>query len=396
MDYHSTRNPPLRKLVDEVRSKRLAFREVVFMGTFDSPVAVVLENFLFAPAPHLRSLDLVVHGGCVVGNGDPNSQHAGTNSVATPNLTSVRLVGVSIPWNAAILRGLRSLSLIHLCRSRPKGKAPTLGEIAEILQGCPDLEHLTLRTNLWGLSLRPTCDILQCIQYPQTATLSVRIDYLEDDWQADLGVIISQLPQNWITAPIQLKADLPRMTLSAKNLELIIPSPNEEGENTGSRIAYKELFSSLGAPILATITSLHIDTLASQNSTAILTATNELFPNLTKLSISPYQRLKSKKPWHVVLEKVVQSTEEINGPVCLCPNLTSLELTATNHDCPDLLSILQLIRIRSSDIKFKGKGVKKSPITLIVMNIDSSKLSSEQLGLLNELKGEVADVRCAK
>ncbi|KAG8903146.1 hypothetical protein FRC00_000290 [Tulasnella sp. 408] len=133
---------------------------------------------------------------------------------------------------------------------------------------------------------------------------------------------------------------------------------------------------------------------ASQNSTAILMAANDLFPNLAKLSISPYQRLKSKKPWHMVLEKVVQSTEEVNRMAFLCPNLTSLEITTTDGDCPDILSILQLVRTRSSDKKSKGKRVEKSPITAISMNLDSGKLSSEQLTLLNELKGLVANVHC--
>ncbi|KIO30427.1 hypothetical protein M407DRAFT_242198 [Tulasnella calospora MUT 4182] len=72
----------------------------------------------------------------------------------------------------------------------------------------------------------------------------------------------------------------------------------------------------------------------------------------------------------------------------------SLEIFTTNGDCPDLLSILQLVRTRSSDKKFKGKQVEKSPVTSICLNIDSGKLCSEQRDVLNELKGEVTDVRC--
>lgn len=253
-----------------------------------------------------------------------------------------------------------------------------------------------MNIKLSGRALRPTCDLLQFIQYPETATLAVRVDYLEDDWQVDLSVILSQLTQHWISVPIHLKVDGSRVTLLATNFQFSIPIPNEEGDYTRPQIPFKELFSRLGAPTLVAITSLRMDSPASQNSAPLLTAANELFPNLTKLSIPYYQRLKSKKPWHVVLEKVVQSTEEINQPVFLCPKLMSLEFTATDRNRPDLLSILQLVRIRTSDRKFKGKQVKKSPITSIRMNIDSGKLSSEELGVLNELKSEVTDIRCTK
>ncbi|KAG8896783.1 hypothetical protein FRC00_005280, partial [Tulasnella sp. 408] len=414
MDDNSSINPPSRKFLEVVQSKRLAFRDVVYIGPGNPLVEKFFEDCLFAPAPHLQSLDLdlVVSSGCAIRNRDTNSQHAQMDSGVTSNLTSVRLVGVSIPWNTTILRGLRMLCLEYLNRFCPKSNAPTLRELVEILQRCPDLQYLKLYSvafrpddrqetstrifltrlmsiKLSGRSLRPTCDILQCIQYPETATLAVWVEDLEDDWQVDLSVILSQLAQHWIGIPIHLKVDGPRVTLSAKNFQVGIPIPNEEGENTGPRIAFKELFSRLGAPTLAAITSLRMDSPASQNSIPILTAANELFPNLTKLSIPSYQRLKSKKPWHVVLEKVVQSTEEINRPVFLCPKLTSLEFTASNRDRPDIFSILQLVRIRTSDRKFKGKQVKKSPITSIHMNIDSGKLSSEQLGFLDELKSEV-------
>ncbi|KAG8914417.1 hypothetical protein FRC00_013824 [Tulasnella sp. 408] len=410
MDYTSSRNPPSRKLLEDVWAKRLAFREVVYVGSDGPLVKQAFENLLFAPAPHLQSVDLVVYGGCAIRSGHTNSEHAEMDSVATSNLTSVRLLGVSIPWNAAFLRGLRSLSLEFLGRSNSNARAPTLRELVKILESCPDLQYLTLRSvtccpddlqeaptgislnrlmslHLSGPSLQPTCNILQCIQYPKTTTLSVRVENLGDGWQVELAVILSQLTQNWITTPIHLKVDGPRVTLSAKNFRFGIPSPNEERENTGSRIAFRELFSSLGAPTLAAITSLLMDPPACQNSTPILTAANEFFPNFNKLLIPSYQRLKSKKPWHVVLEKVVQSTDENNGPVCLCPKLTSLEFTAT--DRPDLLSILQLVRTRTSDRKFKGKRVTKSPITSIHMNIDSGKLPSEEL---SELQGEVTDL----
>lgn len=215
---------------------------------------------------------------------------------------------------------------------------------------------------------------------------------LDEGWQVDIGVVLSQLTQNQIIAPLHLKIIRSRLTISAINYEIDIPSPNEE--SAGSRITYKDLLSNLDPLTLAAVTSLHMGASASQNSTAILMAANDLFPNLTKLSISPYQRLKSKKPWHVVLEKVVQNAEEVNRLTFLCPKLTFLEIATTDGDCPDLLSILRLVRTRSSDKKSKGKRVEKSPITAISMNLDSGKLSSEQLSLLNELEGEVANVHC--
>ncbi|KAG8935206.1 hypothetical protein FRC01_005462 [Tulasnella sp. 417] len=416
-DDDSANYPPSRKLLEDVGSQRLALREVVYIG-FDSPLVVnMFEALLFAPAPRLRSLDFLVYGGCTIRAGDSKSQDAQINSVATPNLTSLSLSGVSIPWSAAVLRGLRSLTLESLGGSR--SKSPTLRELSVILQGCPDLQYLTLRLvdfcqddrqevpittplnglmkiNLWGRSVRPTCDILQHIQYPRTATLSIMIERLvsEDSWQVDLGVVLSRVTQIWIAAPIHVEVDRPRLKLSATNFRFNISSPNEERENTAPRITYRKIFSTFGAPTLAAVTSLSIDSIAGANSTAILTAANEFFPNLTELSVSPYQRLKSKKPWHKVLEKVVQSTEEPNRPVWLCPKLTSFKITTANRDCPDLLSILQLVRIRNSDRKSKGKQVAKSPITSISMNLDSGRLSPEQLGLLNELKGEIADVRC--
>ncbi|KAG8935205.1 hypothetical protein FRC01_005461 [Tulasnella sp. 417] len=416
MSYQSLKSPPPRKLMETVRSKVLTLREVVFIG-YDSKAAEgVLTNCLFAPGPHLRSLDIAVSRGWTVQDEDSSSQHAQIKSLTAPNLTSVRLCGVYMPWSAAILRGLHSLSLERLNRSGGTRNSPTRKELVEILQDCPSLRCLTLRfltlcpedgqeaparislnelrtINLSGRSLRPTCDILQYIQYPVTTTVSIGIDtrVLDDDWQVDLDVVLSQLPENRIIPPLHLKIGRPCLTLSAINFQLTIPSPNEDREISSSRMTYKELFSIFDTSTLAAVTSLHLDSLASQNSTPILMAANEFFSNLTKLSTSSYNRVKSKKPWHLVLEKAILSTDEVDRPMYLCPKLTSLEIGTPSGDCPDLVSILQLVRIRSSNRKFKGKQVRKSPITSIGMSLESDKLSAEQLGLLNELKDEVND-----
>ncbi|KAG9042301.1 hypothetical protein FS837_011038 [Tulasnella sp. UAMH 9824] len=422
MNYQG-RSRPSKKLMDAVRPNGLALRAMVFTGYDGEPIKEVLTDCLVKPGPHLESLDIAVScgGGWALQTEDSKPQHAQTNFVAGPNLRSVRFCRVYIPWSAAILRGLRSLSLEYLGRFRANKKSPTLSQLVGILHDCPDLRALKLRyitfspedqpaaptmislkalreINLSGRYLRSICDILQYIQYPGTAAVSIGIrDLVIDDWwQEDLGVALLPLTQNRIIAPLHLKIKRPHLTLSAENFRLRIPCPNEERGNKGPQITYKELFSSLGDPILGVVTSLHMDSSASQNSTAILTAANEHFPNLTKLSISPYQRLKSKKPWHVVLEKVTQPAEEVNRPTFLCPKLTSLKIAIAHGDYPDLLSILQLVRTRTSDKKSKGKRVEKSPITAISMNLETGKLPSEQLGLLNELKREVDNVICTK
>ncbi|KAG9042300.1 hypothetical protein FS837_011037 [Tulasnella sp. UAMH 9824] len=419
MNYQSIKSPPSQKLMDDVRCKRVAFREVVYTGYDGKPIEEVLRDCLLAPAPHLRSLDIAVSrgSGLVLQNKDSDSQGAQVNLVTGSNLTSVRLSNVYIPWSAAILQGLHSLSLEYLNMAGTNRTSPTLRDLLKILQGCPELRSLTLRyltlcpddqreaptrisldklgqIYLSGRALRPTCDILQYIEYPRTAKVSVSDEnrVLDDGWQVDIGVVLSQLAQNQIIAPLHLKIVRSRLTLSAINYQIDIPSPNEE--SASSRITYKDLLYNLDALTLAAVTSLHMGSSASQNSTAILMAANDLFPNLTKLSISPYQRLKSKKPWHVVLEKVVQSADEVNRLTFLCPNLTSLEIATADGDCPDLSSILQLVRIRNSDKKSKGKRVERSPITSISMNLESGKLSSEQQGLLKELKGDVDNVHC--
>lgn len=414
IDYYAATVPSLRKLREGIQSKRFAFREVVFVGPSYALADEVLANCLLVPAPHLRSLDLTVYGGKIVGIDESDSQQVQMNSVPAPNLKDVRLFGVSIPWDAAILRGLRSLSLEDLGSNRSNANSPTLKELVDIIRGCPNLRCLTLQAitlrpddrgerptgissdqlttiNILNVSLQLTCDILQCVRFPSTTMVSIAIEGLGDDdsWRVDVGVILSRLMQDRSIAPIHLEIDRPNLTLSTKDFRFVIPSPNEE--NPRSQTTYKELFSSLGAPTLVAVISLHIDELASQNSTAILTAANEFFPDLTKLSISPYKRLKSKKPWHVVLEKVVQPVEEAR-PRYLCPKLTSVEITAVSGARLDVPSILQLVRIRSSKRKSKGKEVEKSPITSVSINLQSGKLSSEQLGLLSELKSEVTDV----
>ncbi|KAG9042299.1 hypothetical protein FS837_011036 [Tulasnella sp. UAMH 9824] len=415
IDFYATNPASLRNLREDLLSKRLAFREVVFVGSNSSLADELLASCLFGPAPYLQSLDLTIYGGKTIGVDESDSPEVPMNSVSAPNLRNVRLYGVSLPWDAAILRGLRSLSLEDLGSSRSNTNPPTLKELVEIIRGCPDLRCLTLQgttlrlddqgkaptgissdqltsLNLSNVSLQLTCDILQCIRFPSTAMVSITIEDLGQDesWRVDLGVILSRLTQDRTIVPVHLEIDRPHLTISAKNFQFVIPSPNEE--NPRYRTTYKELFSSLGAPTLVAVISLHIDSPASQNSTAILTAANEFFPDLSKLSISPYHRLKSKKPWHVVLEKVVKPVEETKRPRYLCPKLTSLEITARSGVRLDVASILQLVRTRTSNRKSKGKEVEKAPITSISINLQSGKLSSEQLGLLNELKGEVTDV----
>ncbi|KAG9050157.1 hypothetical protein FS837_007456 [Tulasnella sp. UAMH 9824] len=215
----------------------------------------------------------------------------------------------------------------------------------------------------------------------------------DDDWQVNLGVVLSKVTENRMIAAIKLKVDRPHLTLSATNFQFTIPSSNEERENTGSGITYRDLFSGLGTPIRTAVTSLHLDGIASQNSTAILMAANEFFPSLAKLSLPAYERLKSRKPWNVILEKVIQSAEEVNGPVCLCRKLTSLEIT-TYERLLDIPSILQFVRIRAADRKLKGKEVEKSHITSIHITLEDRNLSAQQTVALNELKGVVADVSC--
>ncbi|KIO30426.1 hypothetical protein M407DRAFT_20490 [Tulasnella calospora MUT 4182] len=414
MDCHHPNNGSLGKLLEDIRSKRFTLRELVFVGSVGPLVEEVLTDWLLANASQLRSLDIAVNDprrGLLAGN--TNRQHVQMNSIAAPSLKSVRLFGVSIPWNAAILQGLHSLSLENLV-------SLTVGELFGILQGCPDLRSLTLRNinlapadregaptptsltklmtaNLSGLSLRSTCDLFQCIQTPSMATVSVNIQNLipDDDWQVNLGVLLSQLTQNRIIGPIHLEMKHSCLTFSAMDFQLGIPSPNEEREKIprSFQSTYKELFSSLGAPTLTAVTSLHLDSFASQNSTAILMAANEFLPNLCKLSIPPYKHLKSKKHWCAVLEKVAPSTEETGRSVSLCPKLTSLEITTSGH-LLDISSILQLVRIRGSDRRLRGKEVEKSPMTSIHITLNGGNLSARQTGMITELKSEVTDVRC--
>lgn len=397
-----------------ITSKSLSFRELVVREYKKRRMEDVFARCLATRAPHLRSLDLEVDGGWVLEGGDPNSQQLRMFSGIAPKLRSVRLSGVSIPWNSVILRDLLSFSLEY-SDSGARG-TPSLDQVLEVLQSCPALQFLTLREmnfgrsnrtaalrplsldqlmriNLSAPSSRSNLAILQHIQFPKTATVAVTTkDHRHDDDDDSLNTALSLLQHHLSIKSLHVVIDQPLLQFSTNGFTFSIL--NRGQKHAISRTTYRDVFSGFPYPARTAVTALRMGSLESQDSTAILLAVNDLLPNLSRLSVVPFHPLKSKKPWNAVLEKVVQPVEDIVRPTWLCPKLTSLHVTAGSEISLDLPAIIKLVRTRNSDRKSKGKRVIKSPITSIHITLRTGRLSLDQMDLIHELKSEVTNVYC--
>ncbi|KAG8968173.1 hypothetical protein FRC05_001650 [Tulasnella sp. 425] len=392
--------------VKYIKSNDIPFHELVVHEWSNTGMEALFASCLAAPAPQLRSLDLEVGCGWVVGGGDPNSQHQLMFSGVAPSLKSVRLCGVCIPWNSAILQNLLSLTLEGL----DYRGTPSLEQMLGILRRCPALQSLTLRDmdfkrsdqmqlpplsldrlttiDLSMSSLNSIFSLLRHIQFPKTATVALagQSPTLQDNDEI-LNATLYLLQQHLSVESFHLAIDHSLLRLSSTRLKFSIPNPVWRKPSG----YYKGVFSILGSPIQTAITSFHMYFLASQDSTAPV---NEIIADLTNLTVNYPHLPKSEKPRNVVLKELVQTSEDIGQPTWVCPNLRSLEITVGNPTSLDLAAVLQLVRMRSSDIESNGKQVIKSPITTTRLALQSGCLSSGQTDLLNELRSEVADVQC--
>ncbi|KAG8944458.1 hypothetical protein FRC04_001770 [Tulasnella sp. 424] len=401
--------------VKYIKSNEIPFHELVVREWSNAVTGAVFANCLAAPAPHLRSIDIEVGSGWVLGGEDPKSQHLRMFSGVAPSLKSVRLCEVSIPWNSAILQNLLSFTLEY--PDHFAGGTPSLEQILGILRNCPTLQSLILRDVDFGWSNRVQLpplsldklttinlsmnsfqfifSLLLHIQFPKTATvaLATRRCNPTDEDDKSLNAIVYLLQQHLSIKVFHLAIDLSLLRLSTTRLKISMANRARWKQSDHYR-TYKEVFSRLGFPIRTAITSLHLEFLESGKSPAPLDAVNEIIANLADLSVDHPHLHESEKPSNGVLEEVVQTFEDIGLPTWVCPNLGSLEITVPDPNSLDLTAILKLIRARNSDVESNGKQVIKSPITTIRLALKSGFLSSGQTDLLNELRSEVADVQC--
>ncbi|KAG8944455.1 hypothetical protein FRC04_001767 [Tulasnella sp. 424] len=397
--------------VKYIKSNDIPFHELIVREWSDKVMEAVFANCLAAPAPQLRSLHVEVRRWWVLGGEDPNSQHRRMFSGVAPSLKNVRLHGVSIPWNSAILQNLLSLTLES--PSYRAAGSPSLEQMLGILRSCPALQSLILRDmdfersnqvqfppvsldrlttiNLSMSSFQSILSLLRHIQFPKTATVALAKEppASQDDDDEILNATLYLLQQHLSIKSFHLAIDESVVRLSTTRLKFSIRD-RRWGEHSSY---YKEL-SGLGSPTRAAITSLRMDFPASDDSSAPLDAVNEIIAKLTDLSVDPPHLPKSEKPSSWILEEVVQTPTDIGQPTWVCPNLRSLEITVPDPNSLDLTAIVKLVRTRSSDIESSGKQVTKSPITTIRLALKSGCLSSGQKDLLNELRSEVSDVQC--
>ncbi|KAG8939181.1 hypothetical protein FRC04_006843 [Tulasnella sp. 424] len=394
-----------KDFVKYIKSNDIPFRELVVRAWGDGVMEAVSANCLAAPAPHLRSLHLEVREGWELGGEDPNSERLWMFSGVAPSLKSVRLSGVSIPWNSAILQNLLSLTLE--CPMFRAVEPPSIEEILGILRSCPALQSLILRdmdlrqpypVQLPPLSLDQltTIDLsvslfegifslLRHIQFPKTATVSLaKQDSVMEDDDKILNATLDLLQQRLSIKSFHLAIDHFQFQLSTTGLKFSIP---QRACGLGNSDGYREAFSRLGFPTQTAISSLHMDFLLNA-------PLNEITADLTNLSVDHPHLSKSETPCIVVPEEVVQTSEDIGQPTWVFPNLRSIEITVREANSLDLAAILRLVRTRNSDSESNGKQVIKSPITTILLAFRKGCLSSDQADLLNELRGEVADVQC--
>ncbi|KAG8944481.1 hypothetical protein FRC04_001793 [Tulasnella sp. 424] len=391
-----------------IKSNDTAFRELVVREWRGSVMEDVFASWLAAPAPHLRSLDLEVGSGWVLGGEDQNSQHLRMFSGVAPSLKNVRLRGVCIPWNSAILQNLLSLTLEY-----PDYRAagtPSLEQMLGILRSCPVLQSLILRKmefelsnrvqlpplsldrlttiNLSMSSFQSIFSLLRHIQFPKTATVALTKtgSTPQDDDDEILKATLYLLQQQLCIKSFHLAIAPWLLRLSTTRLTFSILK-------RARRRHYKEEFSRLGSPTLTAIASLHMDFSASRELSIPLRGVNEIIAKLTDLPVDHPHLPKSEKPGNGVLEEVVQTSEDIGQPTWVCPRLRSLEITVGNRSSPDLAAIIKLVRMRKSDIEFNGKQVIKAPITFIRITFQGDGPSLDQTDLLDELKSEVADVQ---
>ncbi|KAG8944461.1 hypothetical protein FRC04_001773 [Tulasnella sp. 424] len=401
-------------LVKYIKSNDIPFRELVVGEYSGRGMEVVFANCLAAPAPQLRSLDLEVGAGWVLGGEDPNSQHLRMFSGVAPSLKSVRLCGVWIPWNSAILQNLLSLTLEYPDGYRTQvGETPSLEQMLGILRSCPALQSLILRRmdfersnqvqlpplsldrlttiNLSMSSFRSIFSLLRHIQFPKTATVALAGESptLQDDDEEILNATLYLLQQRLSIKSFHLAVDESVVQLSTIRLKFsILNYVWRKGSSY-----YTEVLFRLGSPTRTAITSLHLDFPASKDSSAPRGVVNKIIAKLADLSVDRTHLPQPERPCNVVLEEVAQTSEDIGQPTWVCPNLRSLEITVADRNSLDLAAILKLVRMRRSDRELNGKQVIMAPITFIRITFQGRPLSSGQMDYLNELKSEVADVQ---
>ncbi|KAG8944457.1 hypothetical protein FRC04_001769 [Tulasnella sp. 424] len=407
---HYASSKATEDFVKYVKSNDIPFHELVVREWSTAVTGAVFANCLAAPAPHLRSLDLEIESGWVLEDEDPNSPHLTMFSGVAPKLKSVRLCGLCIPWNSAILQNLLSLALEY-----PDYRAdgtPSLEQMLGILRSCPALQSLMLRdvdfersdrvplpplsldrlttVDISTSSFHSIFSLLRHIQFPTTATVALakNVWIPEDDDDEILNATLYLLQQHLSIKSFHLSIDEALLRLSTTRLEFSIPN-RARWKHMYYYRTYKDVFSRLGFPTQTAITSLHMKFFGSQDSTPPIDAVNEIIANLTDLLVDyPH-------PSNGVLEDVVQTSEDIGPPTWVFPNLRSLEITVPDPNSLDLTAILKLVRTRNSDVESNGRQVVRSPMTTIRITLKSGRLSSGQTDLLNELRSEVADVQCA-
>ncbi|KAG8944454.1 hypothetical protein FRC04_001766 [Tulasnella sp. 424] len=372
-----------KDFVKYIKSNDIPFHELVVRAWGGRVMEAVSANCLAAPAPQLRSLHLEVREGWELGGEDPNSERLWMFSGVAPSLKNVRLSGVSIPWNSAILQNLSSLTLE--CPMFRAVESPSLEEILGILRSCPALQSLILRDmdlrQPYPVQLPPlsfdrltTIDLsmfffecifsfLRHIQFPKTATVTLAKQ--DCDMEDDDEILNATL-------------DLLQQRLSIKSFHLAIDHFQFQLSTTGLKFSISHR---------TTIGSLHMEFLLNA-------PLNEITADLTKVSVDHPHLPKSETPCIVVPEEVVQTSEDIGQPTWVFPNLRSFEITVREANSLDLAAILKLVRTRNSDSESNGKQVIKSPITTIRLAFRMGCLSSGQTDLLNELRGEVDNVQC--
>ncbi|KAG8944482.1 hypothetical protein FRC04_001794 [Tulasnella sp. 424] len=403
-----------KDFVKYIKSNDIPFHELVVVEYNGDWMEVVFANCLAAPAPQLRSLDLEVGAGWVLEGEDPSSQHLRMFSGVAPRLKNVRLSGVWIPWSSAILQNLLSLTLEYPDGYRTQvGETPSLEQMIGILRSCPALQSLILRRmdfersdqvqlsplsldrlttiNLSMSSFQSIFSLLRHIQFPKTATVELagQSPTLQDDDHETLNATLYLLQQHLYIKSFHLAINESIVQLSTTRLKFSIL--NYVWRNRSSY--YTKLFSRLGSSTLTAITSLHLDFPASRWSSAPLVTVNKIIARLTDLSVDQPHLPESEKPGNVVLEEVVQTSEDTGQPTWVCPNLSSLEITVGDRSSLDLAAIIKLVRMRKSNVELNGKQVIMAPITFVRITFQGLGLSSDQMDLLNELKSEVADVQ---
>lgn len=399
--------------VKYIKSNNIPFHELIVRDWSNTVMEAVFANCLAAPAPQLRSLHLEVRSGWVLGAEDPSSQHLRMFSGVAPSLRSVRLCGVSIPWNSAILQNLLSLTLEF--PNYAAAGSPSPEEMLGILRSCSALQSLILRDMDFGRSNRMQLpplsldrltmidlsmssfqyifSLLRHVQFPKTTTVALakQPSSPQDDDDEVLNATLYLLQQRLSITSFHLAIDESLVRLSTTGLKFSILTRRWRDHS----LRLQEL-PRLDSLTRTAITSLHMDFPASDDSSAPLGAhLNEIIAKLTDLSVDhPYLPPNSEMPWIWVLEQVVQTSAGIEQTTWVFPNLRSLEITVADPNSLDLAAILKLVRTRNSDIESNGKQVIKSPITTLRLSHKGGCLSSSQTDLLNELRSEVADVQC--